>query len=124
MINPPKLYEVNGDVTPIKTAVVTATVGLNRSIISAITEKRIRVMGLIGLGNSTSNVSQVVFKNGSGGLFLTNGIILDNRTISTKAPVLPIVDGGYFETDTGVGLFADVYDVDAALTVFYINYKP
>lgn len=124
IISPPQIYEVNSEVTPVKTAVVTAAVALNQSIIAAITGKRIRVMGLLGFGNATSNVSQIVFKNGTGGSLLTNGIILDNRTVSTKSPVLPVINSGYFETDTGVGLFADVYDVAAAVTVFYIEYKP
>lgn len=121
-IFPAKLYEgVGGEPTPIRSVEVTLAVGSNQSAIAGITNKKIRFMGLSGIADTATGVSNVYFKNGSGGTNLTNTIVLPINTTPTSM-IMPIVDGGYFETTTGTGLFVDVFAQNCRMTVFYIVY--
>jgi hypothetical protein len=122
-IFPAKLYEgIGGELTPIKSVVVSSIIANNVSVVAGIAGKRIRLMGLMGFANTAAGLSQILFKNGSGGAFLTNGILLDINTKPTLGLIMPIQDAGYFETSTGTGLFVDVLSAAAAITVFYVDY--
>jgi hypothetical protein len=124
IISPPKVYEVNGQVTPVLSAPIQATVGSDRQIIAAISGKRIRFMGFMACAeDATTNFASLKFKNGSGGTAFTHTIPCWAFPTSPQAG-LPIVDSGYFETTAGVGLYADIGAVTVNMTVFYIAYTP
>lgn len=109
--------EGSGEVCPVQSMPVLLTVGVDRQIIAAVSSKKIRVMGWI-FNSDAAGVSRIAFKNGSGGSFLA---------VDYSSDILPptkqdLVDSGYFETSTGVGLYCDLATTDAYVTVFYITY--
>ena len=124
-VSPPKYYEVNGEVCKVLSNSQVHTVGANRTILAAISGRIIRVMGLC-LAPSVSNFAlgatpSIEVKNGSGGASL---MLLASPNGLNGSFLLPIVDSGYCETTSGVGLFTDVNGTNAFLTVFYITYAP
>lgn len=125
-IFPAKLYEgTGGEVTKVLSAPVTLTASTNnQTVITGVAGKRIRVMGLIGFSDSTSVFGRVFFKDGNAGTMLLYGVHLPTNNVGNQM-TLPITNSGYFETSTGIGLFADLTTAAAsALTIFYIVYTP
>lgn len=121
MIDPVKVFQVNGEACPITPLVSTVAVGNNNSLLAAITGKRIRVMGYIAQ-SSAAGASQFQLKSASGGTVIKNW---ETQNGIAAAPLyLPIVNSGYCETNTGEGLFADVATSILYLTIFYITYTP
>lgn len=95
-------------------------IGNNQSVIAAVTGQKIRVLGY-AVQSSTATQSTYGFIDGSGGASLSSFI----APPSTAAPfALPIVDPGYFETSTGVGLFLNVATAAVTINVFYLTYLP
>lgn len=124
IISPPRVYEVNGQATPVLSAQFISAVGNDRQIVAAISGEIIRFMGFMAHSDSTTAISGIRFKNGAGGADRTHSIILPPYTLPVLRPQLEIIDSGYFETSVGVGLFADIGTTQALGTVFYIVYKP
>jgi hypothetical protein len=123
IISPPKVYEVNGEVCPVRSSVVSSVIANNVVVVAAATGRRVRLMGLMGFANTAAGLSQILFKDGSGGAYITNGILLDINTKPTLGLIMPIVDSGYCESSTGNALCVDILSASAAFTVFYIDYK-
>lgn len=121
-IDPIRIYQVNGEVCPLKSAFAVVGVSTNTSLIAALTGRRIRVMGAF-ISSQGAAVSTFSFKNGSGGTVLF-GATAPSNAVATPNIFLPVNESGYVETDTGVGLFCDVATTAAAITVFYIDYIP
>lgn len=120
-IDPIRKYEIQGNVSTLKTGYLSAAVANDQQIVAAVTGKRIRVMGMV-LGSSAAS-SSVLFQSGAAGVQLTT--LLNAPAIATLPPfVLPITDSGYFETTTGEGLFCDVTIAITYINVFYIEYTP
>lgn len=122
VVDPVKKFQVNGDVCQLFTAAAGIGVGNNAAVVSAVTGKRIRVMGW-RIQSQTSAQATYAFKSASGGTFLTPtrytpiwGTLIDD--------ILDVIDSGYFETNTGEGLYVDVTIEAIAVMVFYITYKP
>lgn len=121
-IFPAKLFEgLGGEVTPLKSVGVALAVGNDQQVIAAVAGKRIRVMGWIA--QSITAAGQHQFKNGSGGTAFTDDHYAPIDTTGTKFE-MSVISSGYFETDTGVGLFADITANNQRLTVFYVVYTP
>jgi hypothetical protein len=121
IVDPTRIFEVNGQVCPLLTYSATVPVSTNTQLVAAVTGKRIRVMGYALQTNDASLIGVIEFLDGSGGA----------RKDAVYAPVrgqqrekLPIVDSGYFETTTATGLFANVSVASVFATVFYIVYTP
>jgi hypothetical protein len=122
-VDPTRYFEIKGQVYVLKSASASPGVGNNSAIITAIALTRFRIMGLMAQSASVSTSGTLTLKNGSGGATLINAF--DPPIVTNSNPlILPIIDCGYEETSTGVGLYADVITTGIRLTVFYIAYTP
>ena len=123
MIDPSRYYEVKGQVEPVRTQPAQLALGSNASVVAAVTGKRIRVLGFTAQGDGSAG--RIAFKDGSGGTRLFGPLNIPSSA-TPETYFLPVIDSGYFETSTGVGLFADVGAFGGAvnLNVFYIEYTP
>lgn len=115
-----RYFEYKGVVYPLLSIGATFTVGANKVILAASTGKRYRVMGWYAQAIGAA-VSTFFFKTNATGIsmamtvpVITNGVIDKN----------PIIDSGYFETNTGEDLRCDVAGADVNLWVFYVLYTP
>lgn len=122
IIDPTRIYEINGEVCPLlSTPLLTLAVGNNQAVVSAVTAKKIRVMGWILSANAVATNPGVALKDGNAGTVLAGTILPAPEVKNDK---LPIVDSGYFETTAGTGLYADITTATAKVQVFYIAYTP
>lgn len=123
-IDPAKYFERRGrhsESLIIKTVGVSATVGSNRTVVAAVSGKRIRVMGY-QIQSTGATQGAFVLKDGSGGSQLGGSF---TAPPSTAAPMkLEVKEGGYFETTAGNGLFADITTATVQIEVSYIEYTP
>lgn len=120
VIDPVRVYEINGQVCPVLSKYTGFAPGANQTVIAAVTGKRIRVMGLHATPSGAGNPS-IILLNGSGGTQLFAAVMQAN----TVGPLyLPIVDSGYFETSTTTGLFATTATANIDVNVFYVEYTP
>jgi hypothetical protein len=120
MTDPIRIYEINGEVCKLECKAVSVVVSSNATVIAAITGRKIRVMGFVIQGDG--GVSKITFKDGSGGATLFGPITVSSSATPSQLAI-GIVNSGYFETSSGVGLFADVVTTAANMNVFYIDYK-
>lgn len=120
IIDPTKVFEINGEVCPVKSKYIGLAPGSNQTVISAVTGKRLRILGFHSTPSGAGNPSLVLL-NGSGGTQLFGSVLQAN----TVGPLyLPVIESGYFETSTGVGLFATTATANLDLNVFYVEYTP
>jgi len=120
MTDPIRTYEISGEVCKLQCKAVSVAVSNNATVIAAITGRKIRIMGFVLQGDG--GVSKITFKDGSGGATLFGPITVPSSA-SPSQLALGITTPGYFETSSGVGLFADVVTTAANINVFYIDYK-
>jgi hypothetical protein len=120
IIDPTKVFEINGEVCPVKSKYVGFAPGANQTAIAAVTGKRLRVMGFFSTTSAAGNPTLALL-NGSGGTVLFAATLQANTVRPTE---LPLVESGYFETSTGVGLFATTTTANLDLTLFYVEYTP
>lgn len=120
-IDPTKIFQINGVVAPILWSAHGFATGNDQAVITAVTGQRIRFMGA---WIKSPNVTQgtYAFKTASGGTFLTPTTYAPPYT----DPLLqiPIIPSGYFETNTGEGLYVDITIANVNMTVFYVTYTP
>ncbi len=107
-------------VLPVKSVNLGLSTGNDQTVIAAVTGKRIRVMGY-KIQSAASTAGAYAFKSGSGGTVVDGGY---TPVIGGMPLVMIPWDAGYFETDTGVGLFADIVTHGASVQVYYIEYTP
>lgn len=120
IIDPTKIYMVNGEVTKVSPAPFTIAAGATATLVAAISGYRIRVMAFF-LQSTTGVQGGILFKS-SGGTSLLTPIICPP---STAAPfLLPLTNSGYFETLTGEALQAMATTSDVYVNAFYTTYKP
>lgn len=122
LVNPIKKYVVNGETATLTSVVLNALgVGTNQQIVAAVAGKRIRLMGYIVQSN-TGVSGQLGLRDGNAGAYIVPNIYFPINT----APVehLPVIDAGYTETSTGIGLFADVITAAVNALIHYIIYTP
>jgi hypothetical protein len=118
--DPVRIFQVNGEVCKLLSAFQVVPVAGNNTLVAAVAGKVIRVMGWNAQSNGA--VGSINFKDGSGGTTL--------HAVNTPANTAgdsdkqPIVECGYFETSSGVGLFGDCGTTAQLLTIFYITYTP
>jgi hypothetical protein len=120
IIAPTKLYMINGEVCTLKCAFSSPTVGNNRTLVAAVSGKRIRVMGYRIKSQNAAAAMLWKSLNAAVNVFHCN-----IPALSTGLPeALEIADCGYFETTTGDVLAADVSGDALNVNVFYIEYTP
>lgn len=127
IIDPIRIYEIQGQTSVLQCASIGLTVANNQTIVAAIpavagvsAAKRIRVMGISG-GSDAAGGSGYNLKDASGGTVLWRGYLPPTLTLMYN---LPVTAPGYFETTAGNGLFADCATNAASINVFYITYTP
>lgn len=123
-VDPTRVFEVQGQVVTLICAAIpssTLTVGNNRTVIAGVSGKRIRAMGWDAQGDA--GIGAIVFKSASGGTVLTAAQYVPNGATAGLRYEKSIVDSGYFETNTGEGLFADITAFAINLNLYYIIYK-
>lgn len=118
-IDPLRVFEVKGNVCQLQCASLTLT-GNNQQVVAGVAGSRIRVMGW-AMQSSDSSRRFYLFKSASGGTRLCGFFNAPPNT--ADAQQFPITISGYFETNTGEGLFADL-ELDIHVNVFYIVYTP
>ena len=100
-------------------AVFGAVPGNNQQVIAGISGKIIRIFGWhVQADNTTAGT--LALKSGSGGSALYPALTFPANT--SPPDRIPIFDGGYFEADVGVGLFADVATANLRSVFFYLAY--
>lgn len=100
----------------------TGSTAANQVVMTAITGMRIRIMGLCYQTSSGAN-GVIELLNGSGGPVLYGPYLAPPNTTGILEK-LPIVDSGYFETSTGVGLYFTGGTAAVNMNVFYVVYTP
>ena len=117
-----RYIEINGTVCTVLTSAVTMTVGANRTVVTGVSAKRIRVIGWIA--NSTNaTAGSWGLRSASGGTVIMYGVPFPG--LGGGFPDRqPMYKTGYMETNTGEGLFADVATADMNLCLFYVVYTP
>lgn len=120
-IDPTKRYQVNGQVFAIDCAFASFAVGNNQAIVAGVTGRRHRVMGFL-LQSQAAAIGTISLKDSNAG---TVKILSVGPSGAAGPPfLLPVIDGGYFDTVTGSGVYVDVFTNAIHLTVFYISYVP
>lgn len=127
-IDPLRIFEIKGHVSPLLTAVVSLSTGNNQSVIAAVTGSVIRVMGITGIGTPNTE-AQINFKDGSGGTQIFGGILVPYSGTGTASTAgghfdLPVIYSGYKDLTVSTGLFADVTLGSITGNVHYITYIP
>lgn len=89
-------------------------------IIAAVANKKIRVIGMVI--HSTGAVTQTSFRSGAGGT--AKFYVSTTANTAADSLVLPPNPYGYFDTDTGVGLYANGGAVTAVVSIRYILIDP
>lgn len=120
MVDPVRIYQIDGQVYPLLNIGAAFAVGANKVVRNASAGQRYRVMGWYAQAVGAA-VSTFYFKSNAAGIsmamtvpVITNGVIDKN----------PIIDSGYFETNTGEELRVDIATADLNLWVFYLLYTP
>lgn len=120
ILDPTRVFEVQGEVCELKTAMVILAIGNNQEVIAAVSGKQIRVMGLC-LAANTATQPGVVLRDGNGGTIK----VAITPPANTNPPFLwPIVDSGYFSLTVSTKLSADITTAAANIHVHYIEYTP
>lgn len=122
-VNPLKIFEINGQNCPILSSATTATVGNNRTIVTAISGKIIRVMGWKVSQAGAVAGAYFTLRSASGGTVIHNGQMVPVNTYG-DSEFLPINEAGYCETTVSQGLYMDVGAGDLYPNIFYIAYIP
>ena len=121
--DPIRTYEVQGQMCPLLSAQASHTAGTNKSLITAITGKKIRVMG--AKIQSAAAQGTYSFKSASAGTVLSPAFSAPASTLPPEDwPIQPQGGPGYIETNSGEGLFVDVGTNTVNFLIFYIAYKP
>jgi hypothetical protein len=120
-INPLKVYEVNGEPCPLKTAFGVFGVANNQLVVTAVTGKKIRIMG-VSAQCGTGTGAGLVFKNGSGGSVMLGGY--PPHQVLGLFWQEPVIDPGYSDTTVSTGLYADVTGFGCTFNLYYIEYTP
>lgn len=121
--NPNKRFYTAKDGTcPIISVTVnTLAVAANTSLVTAVSGKRIRVVG--GTVSSTGALTVLNFISGSGGTSLRILTVPLNTVTDPNEPLIPNEDD-QFETATGIGLFVTNTATTCYLSLNYIVYTP
>jgi len=129
-IDPTRIYEVKttsggSQVCLLTPACVINAAALNVVVVSAITGKRIRIMGWTAQTDSATTTDIATFSliNGSGGSTIQQALGVPSYGTGNFAEK-EIKDSGYGETSTGVGLYINIGLKGLAITVYYIAYIP
>lgn len=121
-VNPKKYFEVNGQNCELKSVVSELTVANNTAVVTAVSGKRIRVMGLISQGDG-GTVGSFQYKSASGGTMISIPLV-SPPTTNGEVLNLPVNETGYWETVTGEGLYVDCVTASLNLQTYYIEYIP
>lgn len=123
MIDPVRIFQVNGEVCQLLCSPKTLTVANNHQIVAAVAGKKIRVMGWLAQSTNAA-IGAFLLKDGSAGTTIVGSHGVPLFSAAGQIDKLPIVDCGYAETTVSVGLYADCTVDIVGLDLFYIAYTP
>jgi len=117
IIDPTRIYEVQGQRYELQTATLVAAVANNQSIIAAVSGYIHYLMGwkIYSLAGGATDID---LKAGSGGTVLMN-ITLP----AANKDDLPVIDSAYFKLATNQALVCDVNTTGVHLNIFYLTIK-
>lgn len=114
--------DTNGGPIEIKTKYIQIlSSDTNRSVIAAVTGKRLRILSITGYSQDAAAVGYVLLKDGSGGTSLVL-LKLDPAAPANPMLILDLDALGWLDTSAGVGLFADGAGQNCILNLRYIEY--
>lgn len=123
MIDPIRRFQINGQVYTILCTAFSGSIANNQAVVAAVSGKRTRVFGWKTQARDVAVVS-IQLKSASGGTALTPILNIPPYNAGLMDD-LPFIDSGYFETNTGEGLYVDIAGTTGAvLLIFYITYTP
>lgn len=122
VVNPIKRFIIGDETCILLSSYSTIAIANNVQVIGAVAGKKIRVMGFDCISSGAASIGIIAIKDGNA------GTVLWQSYMPPQAGGIPyqkpIADSGYFETSTGVGLYADVATANVLLAVYYITYTP
>lgn len=116
-----RAIEIKGEISPILTAVFSASIANDQLVISGISNKVFRILGIIAQ-SSSSTTSVITFKSASGGNIILAPIAVPMNT-NGGVFQLPLELTGYASTNVGEGLYADVATSGVNASIFYIKHN-
>jgi len=122
MIYPNKVFQDQNGVCELKNAVVNGlAVGADQLVITAVTGKRILVIG----GNAYSNgaATTLAFLSASGGALIRMAALPANTSASPNVP-LTLHQFDQWQTRTGEGLYCTNSAAVALVSITYLEYAP
>jgi len=115
-ISPPQHYQINGEVTPLRSQTTPFATGTNQVAVTAITGKIILLMGWYAY--SAGGGFNLKDAAAGAGIFFGPGVL-------NGIDLLPVIESGYgVKTTAGNALGIDVATAAVNLTIFYIAYTP
>lgn len=124
-IDPVRIFEIKGNVCKLLNAAGSATVGSNRTVLTAISGKIIRVMGWKVTSAGSAAGTYFTLLSASGGTTILNGVgVPPNNGASIQTETGIITSSGYCETVVGEGLYMNVGGADIYYNIFYLAYTP
>ena len=123
LLSPNKVFQDQNGVCPIISVVFpSVTVTTNNLLITAVTGKRVLVVG--GSAYSNGAFTQLTFRSASGGTAKRSVAIPANTVAAPNIFLCPNGLNDSFETNTGEGLYVDNSAVIAILSLNYLVYTP
>lgn len=121
-LDPTRMYETQKGVAKLTSKQFAFAIGNNQQVVEAVTGQKIRVMGwkLQTQGAAPGTIS---FKSASGGTALTPVLSIPTNAAGSF-DTQELKDSGYYETNTGEGLYCDIATTAISGLIFYITYTP
>lgn len=121
MIDPTKVFQINGQVYKLDGTSFNFGVGNNQAAIAAVTGKIIRVMGLTAQSNAAAG--SVFYKDSNAG---TTKVQVSPAPTAASGLfyTLPVINSGYFESLLSAGIYVDIFGAAVVSDLFYIIYTP
>jgi hypothetical protein len=117
IIDPTRIYEVQGQRYELQTATLVGAIANNQSVIAGVTGYTHIIMGW-DIYAFAGGVSDMDFKNGSG------GTVMAQVTLPASGrSLLPVGNSNYFKLTISTGLFMDMNTTQSNVNIFYLTIK-
>ena len=123
IINPIRIYRINGQYCKVHNAPKELTVGNDRLLVAAVTGYVHRIMGVSGCANGgAATAGSFHVKDGAGTLLIASLVVPPFAAGGNV--ILPFIESGYEEGAVSQGLYADVGTQDVSINLQWISYIP